>query len=148
MLCAIWYHLCNLKTVKNTHGGMLILVKLQAEACNFTKINTPPWVFFTFFNLFKWYQIAQRTTYMFIKWRYFKSSAVVCWLWIKNINKHDSIIAHIMQCLYFSKKREWNYAALLHRLFVQTALLMNVSYTVFAMLFVLPMFFNCFRYYL
>ena len=29
-LCAIWYHLYNLKNVKNTHGGMLILVKLQA----------------------------------------------------------------------------------------------------------------------
>ena len=60
---AIWYHLHNLKHVKNTHGGMLILVKLQAKACNFTKINTPPWVFFTFFKLFKWYQIAQRITY-------------------------------------------------------------------------------------
>ena len=29
-------------------------------ACNFTKINTPPWVFFTFFKLCKWYLIAQR----------------------------------------------------------------------------------------
>ena len=32
MLCAIWYHLYNLKNVKNTHGGVLLLV---AEACNF-----------------------------------------------------------------------------------------------------------------
>ena len=31
MRCAIWYHLCNLKNVKNTHGGVLILVKLQAS---------------------------------------------------------------------------------------------------------------------
>ena len=30
--CAIWYHLYNLKDVKNTRGGVLILVKLQAEA--------------------------------------------------------------------------------------------------------------------
>ena len=30
MLCAMWYHLCNLKNVKNTHGGVLLLVKLQA----------------------------------------------------------------------------------------------------------------------
>ena len=30
---------------------------------NFTKINTPPWVFFMFFKLYKWYQIAQCTTY-------------------------------------------------------------------------------------
>ena len=29
--CAIWYHLYNLKNVKNTHGGVLILVKLQAS---------------------------------------------------------------------------------------------------------------------
>ena len=62
MRCAIWYHLCNLKNVKNTHGGVVILVKLQAEDCNFTKINTPPLMFFTFFILYKWYQIAQRIT--------------------------------------------------------------------------------------
>ena len=57
--CTIWYHLYNLKNVKNTHGGVLILVKLQAF-----KINTPPWVSFTFFKLYKWYQIAQQTTYV------------------------------------------------------------------------------------
>ena len=34
------------KNVKNTHGGVLLLVKLQAEA----KSNTSPWVFFTFLN--------------------------------------------------------------------------------------------------
>ena len=39
--CAIWYHSYNLKNVKNTHGGMLILVKLQAEV--------------------GWHQIAQHT---------------------------------------------------------------------------------------
>ena len=44
MLCAIWYHLCNLRNVKNTHGGALLL------ACNFTKSNTPPWVFSRFLN--------------------------------------------------------------------------------------------------
>ena len=43
MRCAIWYHLHNLKNVRNTHGGLLLL-----EACNFTNSNTPPWLFFTF----------------------------------------------------------------------------------------------------
>ena len=63
MRCAIWYHLCNLKNVKSTHGGVLILVMLQALACNFTKINTPPWVFFAYFKYYIiLYQIAQRTT--------------------------------------------------------------------------------------
>ena len=39
------------KREKQPYGGMLILVKLQAEHWNFTKISTPPWVFFTFFKL-------------------------------------------------------------------------------------------------
>ena len=52
--CAIQQHLYSFKNVKNTDGGVLILVKLQ--------VNTPPWVFFTFFKLYKCYQIAQRTT--------------------------------------------------------------------------------------
>ena len=33
MRYAIWYHLYNLKNVKNTHGGVLLLVKLQVLAC-------------------------------------------------------------------------------------------------------------------
>ena len=40
--CTIWYHLYNLKNIKNTQGRNLFLVKLQAEARNFTKSNTPP----------------------------------------------------------------------------------------------------------
>ena len=52
MFCVIWYHLHNLKNVKNTHGGVLLLVKLQT-GCNFTKSNTPPSVFFTFLKLYK-----------------------------------------------------------------------------------------------
>ena len=43
MLCAIWYHLYNLKNVNNTHGGFSL-------------------VFFIFFKLYKWYQIAQSIT--------------------------------------------------------------------------------------
>ena len=29
MRCAIWYHLYKLKNLKNTHGGVLLLVKLH-----------------------------------------------------------------------------------------------------------------------
>ena len=43
MLCAIWYHLYNLKNVKNTHGEVLLLGSI------------PPWVFLMFFELYKWY---------------------------------------------------------------------------------------------
>ena len=41
------------KIRENTHGGVLIIVKLQAEAYNFTKINTHLWVFFMFLKLYK-----------------------------------------------------------------------------------------------
>ena len=63
--------------MKNTQEGVLLLVKLQAKsvlegvlllvACNFTKGDTPPWVFFTFFKLRKSYQIVQRITYIQIR---------------------------------------------------------------------------------
>ena len=56
----------NLKNVKNTHGGVLLLL-----ACNCTKSNTPPMVFFTFFKLYEWYQIAQSTTILKDRWSLF-----------------------------------------------------------------------------
>ena len=31
MFCAIWYRLYNLKNVKNTHGGVLLLEKLLQD---------------------------------------------------------------------------------------------------------------------
>ena len=49
MLCAIQYHLYNLKNVENTHGG----------ATASTKSINPPWMVFTFFKLCKYYQITQ-----------------------------------------------------------------------------------------
>ena len=48
----IWYHLYNLNKVKNTHEGVLLLLTVQALACNFTKRNTHPWAFFMFFKKF------------------------------------------------------------------------------------------------
>ena len=58
MLCAICYQLYNLKNVKNIHVGVLILVKLQAD---FTKSNTPPWVFFHVFLIVQ--MIPNRATH-------------------------------------------------------------------------------------
>ena len=45
--CAIWYHLYNLRNVKNTLEGVFFLVK---KACNFTKSDIRPWVFSRFLN--------------------------------------------------------------------------------------------------
>lgn len=39
------------KKDQSTHGGVLLLVKLQDKACNFNKSNIPVWVLFTFFKL-------------------------------------------------------------------------------------------------
>ena len=39
MRCAIWYHLYNLKNLKNTHGGVLILVKLPATLLKSTLLH-------------------------------------------------------------------------------------------------------------
>ena len=53
MRCASFYRSYNFKNVKNAHGGVLLLVKLLTKASNFIKINFPPWVFYTFFKLYK-----------------------------------------------------------------------------------------------
>ena len=67
---AFWYHLCYLKNIKSTHGGLLLSVKLYDEVCNFTKCNTRPWVFYTFLKLYKWSQVAQSITYVLTPWLY------------------------------------------------------------------------------
>ena len=46
---AFWYHLYNLKNMKNTHGGVLLLAKLQVKN-NFIKSNTAPQVFSRFLH--------------------------------------------------------------------------------------------------
>ena len=46
MRCAFWYYFYSLKNVKNTHGGVLLLVKLQDASI---ASNAPPLVFFHVF---------------------------------------------------------------------------------------------------
>ena len=54
-----------LRNVKNTNGGVLLLVKLQSEGFNFTKSNTPRWVFFyVFLNCTNKYRVAQSVSYL------------------------------------------------------------------------------------
>ena len=47
MLCVIWYHLHNLKNVKNINGGVLLFVMLQG----FTKNKIPPGVSLQVFKI-------------------------------------------------------------------------------------------------
>ena len=37
--CSIWYHLCNFKNVKNTHGGVSLLEELQAQPATLLKLT-------------------------------------------------------------------------------------------------------------
>ena len=50
---AIWYHYYILKTIKNTHGGVLLLIKVTLLHGCFSR----------FFNLYEWYQIVQNNIY-------------------------------------------------------------------------------------
>ena len=52
------------------------------SACNFTKRNNPSWLFFTFSNLCKWYEIAQSVSY---EWPYFR---LTYWKHLKAIRSY------------------------------------------------------------
>ena len=48
-ICDVLRDLVHLKNLKNVKKPMVALYFY--ETCNFTKSNTPPWVFFTYFKL-------------------------------------------------------------------------------------------------
>ena len=50
VLRSIWYHWHNLKKREKHPWRKVCLVKLLTSACNFSKSNTSPWAFSTFFN--------------------------------------------------------------------------------------------------
>ena len=54
ILSAICYHLGNFENVKKTHGGVLLSVKLQVEACDFTDRT----LLHVFYHVFKIVQMV------------------------------------------------------------------------------------------
>ena len=92
------------------HGAVLLLVKLQAEACNVTKSNTPPWVFFTFLKLYKWYHIAQKhhmSTYQDGRNRPRKKS----FGYVGSYYLHKFYVCSILtyvSCMYHKRKKFFN----------------------------------------
>ena len=55
MLCAIWHQLYNLQNVENIHRGVLLLVKLGANACNLTVKH--------------WQVTREKLGQLFLKWK-------------------------------------------------------------------------------
>ena len=62
---------------RGKHPWRSVTFILQLKPCNFTKSNTPPWVFFTFFKLYKWYQIAQNITYIWCDTKIFTENSSI-----------------------------------------------------------------------
>ena len=50
MRCAIWYHMYNFKNVKNTQGGVILLVKLEAQPATLLKVTLFDGYFSRFLN--------------------------------------------------------------------------------------------------
>ena len=59
-----WVRVTNEQGICDALRDLIPFVQFKKrEKHPWTKINTPPWVFFTFFKLDKWYQIEQCSTY-------------------------------------------------------------------------------------
>ena len=103
MFCAIWYHLDNLKNVRNTRARVLLLANIQASVWNVTKSITysksitPQWVFFTFFKLYKWNQIAQSVSYT----QSYKNARLRSWVFFIIYFEHNQhvILVFLMMTL-------------------------------------------------
>ena len=76
MWCVAWFGpICTiLKNVKNTHRGMLLLVKLQASACNFT---LPHGYFSRFLNCIN--GTKSRKAPQYVRWK-LKTKNLLPWL--------------------------------------------------------------------
>ena len=84
MRWAIWYHLHNLKNVKSTHGGVLILVKLQATLLKLTlRITYLKWVNDLLRNLPSTY-IKHLDFFQFLRLKTLKEPQILP----SNISKH------------------------------------------------------------
>ena len=69
--------------------------RLLLVACNFTNNNNLLWVLFTFFKLYKWYQIAERITYVeqqgTLLWNIQENTIYYLWIKIDSRERHFNI---------------------------------------------------------
>ena len=75
------------------------------EACNFTKINTPPWVFFTFFNCTNGTK-SRNASYITLEltWRYLKLKKFMLTDFYIVVFTHDNILyLEFIRCMFCSE---------------------------------------------
>ena len=101
--------------MRNIHGGVILLIKLQAKTCNFTKSINPPWVFLKFLTLYKWYQIVQSIIYVFHYIEFYDLFLTLVKKRVCDLNRNkisncsfDSVIRKMFP-LKFLPKRLWNW---------------------------------------
>ena len=69
-------------------------------ACNFTKSNIPPWVFFTFFKLNKWYKcITIMMTYFKHWWQHFQPSGRPFFEFYNKFSLEIKVVLHLYKKL-------------------------------------------------
>ena len=104
--CAIRYHLYNLKYVKNTHGGVLLLVVKLLQPATLLKVTLLRGCFSRFCKLYKWYQIAQRITDMdagLCGFFYFLFSNGTCRSYLIGYHGIDNNVKEMDVCLLHMK---------------------------------------------
>ena len=90
MLWAIWCYMYNLKNEKNTHGGVVLLVKL--------KVILLHGCFWRFLNWYKWHQIAQSIILdSYSLWELRKFDALKWWA---SLSKYLITILCLIQTLF------------------------------------------------
>ena len=94
--------------MKNAHGRVILLVKLKAETCNYTKSNTPPCVFFTFIKL---EMVPNRA-----KHHIFICFLSVIWRWPSTVVKYvRKIVVVLLSIFHWMRKGQKWHISLLRR---------------------------------
>ena len=109
VLCATQYYLNNLKNVKNTQGGVLLLVKLQVIACNLIKVTLFYGCFSRFLNSTNGTK-SHNTPYIFVAWKLTKINKMTIIRYVSKITTFVFFLAQVnpfMSALYSEQIKLW-----------------------------------------
>ena len=75
-------------------------MSVNLVGCNRSKSNTPPWMFFMFFKLYKCYQIAQSIAFVELFWKRFQNQN-------PRVNSKIDTDLKLLKPLFFSEKHQY-----------------------------------------